>query len=283
LFSLLLSIGIGMISGGVQHFTDFPLYSSYLIPLGLVLSFVAFLLKGNYMIKAKIWSGLFVGAIIISTIFNFGLMAYANSLIANKTTECSKISSFINIKVQASGDHEDGCKITKSKNTKVNSKIVTSDKTFIEYVIPHHIDAVESSQSLLQTTTDPELKTFLTNVIANQGKEITTLKSYYKTWFNQEYAPNSNYQKMMKLDNKTGIEADQKYIQGMFFHHSGIIDIAKGVLTDSSYQYKSEILEFSRKIIKDQEFDNIILKNWLETKYKNSSAKTTEEEDGQAH
>lgn len=40
--SLLLSLGIGMLSGGIQHFSDFPARSAILVPAGLLLSFVAF-------------------------------------------------------------------------------------------------------------------------------------------------------------------------------------------------------------------------------------------------
>ena len=39
--SLLLSLGIGMLSGGIQHFTDFPDRGAVLVPAGLVLSFLA--------------------------------------------------------------------------------------------------------------------------------------------------------------------------------------------------------------------------------------------------
>lgn len=40
-----LSFGIGMLSGGMQHFEDFPDRAAVLIPSGLLLSFVAFTLK----------------------------------------------------------------------------------------------------------------------------------------------------------------------------------------------------------------------------------------------
>lgn len=43
--SLLLSFGIGMFSGGIQHFTDFPDRAAVLIPLGIVVSFGAYLLR----------------------------------------------------------------------------------------------------------------------------------------------------------------------------------------------------------------------------------------------
>ncbi|PKM56669.1 MAG: hypothetical protein CVU98_10040 [Firmicutes bacterium HGW-Firmicutes-3] len=40
--SLTLAIGIGMISGGIAHFKESPTYVTYLIPLGIVISFVSF-------------------------------------------------------------------------------------------------------------------------------------------------------------------------------------------------------------------------------------------------
>lgn len=60
-FSMLLSISIGMISGGVQHFTDFPNFAPKIIPLGLVLAVAAFGFKHRVDLHAK-W-GLLVAAI----------------------------------------------------------------------------------------------------------------------------------------------------------------------------------------------------------------------------
>ncbi|WP_196218136.1 hypothetical protein [Streptomyces blattellae] len=43
--SLALSFGIGMLSGGLQHFEDFPERAAMLILFGLALSFVAYVLR----------------------------------------------------------------------------------------------------------------------------------------------------------------------------------------------------------------------------------------------
>ena len=42
-WSVLLSLGLGMLSGGIQHFLDFPHYAAALLPLGVLLSLAAFL------------------------------------------------------------------------------------------------------------------------------------------------------------------------------------------------------------------------------------------------
>lgn len=46
--SLLLSLGIGMLSGGIQHFTDFPERAATLIPCGIALSFGAYVLRNGW-------------------------------------------------------------------------------------------------------------------------------------------------------------------------------------------------------------------------------------------
>ncbi|WP_295821277.1 hypothetical protein [uncultured Deinococcus sp.] len=43
LVSFVLSVGMGMMTGGVQHYLDNPAYSSVLIPVGLILAVLAFL------------------------------------------------------------------------------------------------------------------------------------------------------------------------------------------------------------------------------------------------
>lgn len=52
-FSLLISVGIGMMSGGVQHFSDNPTYSAMLIPSGFGLSLFSFVLKNNTRLSVK--------------------------------------------------------------------------------------------------------------------------------------------------------------------------------------------------------------------------------------
>lgn len=45
LSSVVLSVGIGMVSGSIQHFSDTPKYAATLIPVGIAVSLLGFLLK----------------------------------------------------------------------------------------------------------------------------------------------------------------------------------------------------------------------------------------------
>src|SRR5918997_6829537 len=42
-WSVVLSIGLGMLSGSIQHFVDFPHYAAVLIPLGVLVSLAAYM------------------------------------------------------------------------------------------------------------------------------------------------------------------------------------------------------------------------------------------------
>ena len=44
-WSVLLSLGLGMLSGGIQHFLDFPHYAAALLPVGVLLSLSAYLAR----------------------------------------------------------------------------------------------------------------------------------------------------------------------------------------------------------------------------------------------
>ncbi|MFD0372422.1 hypothetical protein [Streptomyces sp. NPDC127114] len=64
--SLLLSFGIGMLSGGLQHFDDFPARGSVLVPLGIVVSFVAFVVKDAETPSRRVLSPLGLAVLLVA-------------------------------------------------------------------------------------------------------------------------------------------------------------------------------------------------------------------------
>jgi hypothetical protein len=75
--SVLLSIGVGMVSGGTQHYLDGPVYASFLLPFGLLLGYVMFALRednGELKIQKVII------ATVLALIFFGGLYGIAHTL-----------------------------------------------------------------------------------------------------------------------------------------------------------------------------------------------------------
>ncbi|WP_221088371.1 hypothetical protein [Deinococcus aquaedulcis] len=73
LISFVLSVGMGMMTGGVQHFLDNPTYSSVLIPVGLLLSVLAFLAREGVRLGRKLPA--LVGGIVATAALLFGTLS----------------------------------------------------------------------------------------------------------------------------------------------------------------------------------------------------------------
>jgi len=81
--SLTLALGIGMISGGISHFKESPIYVSFLIPLGIIISFISFITKNNFDLKKKEKLMAYICVILIAIILFIILYFVASSLSMN--------------------------------------------------------------------------------------------------------------------------------------------------------------------------------------------------------
>ncbi|MFE0601449.1 hypothetical protein ACFW2T_11710 [Streptomyces sp. NPDC058892] len=79
--SLLLSFGIGMLSGGLQHFEDFPTRAATLVPVGILLSFIAFVIKDEDASWRRIF-GLTGLAVLLTAVAAFTGLRYVASSMA---------------------------------------------------------------------------------------------------------------------------------------------------------------------------------------------------------
>lgn len=77
--SLTLALGIGMISGGISHFKESPIYVAYLIPMGIVISFISFMLKNNFKLPKKEQMMMYAGVVGAASILFIVLFFAASS------------------------------------------------------------------------------------------------------------------------------------------------------------------------------------------------------------
>ncbi len=78
--ALTLSIGVGMIGGGVQHFTDIPDRAPILIPLGIVLSILGFCGRFRPQHHAKEVVASLAAAVVLAIPTHVALKSYASTL-----------------------------------------------------------------------------------------------------------------------------------------------------------------------------------------------------------
>ena len=63
---------------------------------------------------------------------------------------------------------------------------ISSDKDFLNQLIPHYTEDILVSRELLNKTVDEDLKTFLKNLIDYETKEIENMKNIYKKYTTKE-------------------------------------------------------------------------------------------------
>ena len=75
--SLALALGIGMISGSIQHFQDIPQRAAELIPIGLALSVAAFVVRNELRVKKDDLAalGLWTVTAVVALVIGLGLIA----------------------------------------------------------------------------------------------------------------------------------------------------------------------------------------------------------------
>ncbi|HET7098985.1 MAG TPA: DUF305 domain-containing protein [Patescibacteria group bacterium] len=171
--------------------------------------------------------------------------------------------------------------ITPTPSSMVHSFTITDEKTFLENMIPHHQEAVDTSTVILSQTQDSELKQFTQGVVGTQTKEIVQMKEWLLSWYLVEYTPNSNYEPMMaNLTEFKNKEQERVYVEGMVRHHQGAIEMAKKILTLNP---RIEVKQIAQDIISAQESEIILLQGWLVSKYSEVKGEDKATHDIQIH
>ena len=77
LISIIVSIGTGMVSGGTQHYLDGPVFASIILPIGLLISYVAYLCRD---FRDKVSVKRIVVAILLTSLLGIGLYTTAHQM-----------------------------------------------------------------------------------------------------------------------------------------------------------------------------------------------------------
>lgn len=272
LYSLLLAVGIGMISGGTQHFLDFPVYASYLLPIGFLLALIAYVLRNQLSLSHKRWTALMLGALLVASPAFLGLNLYAKALPrgagghhhgATETTESSMQQESVH---QTLPEH--------------HAMTVKTDADFLSGMIPHHQEAVDTSAYVMTRTNRAELAQFTESVVDVQAQEIRQMKQWYQDWLGRAYVDNGQYIPMMgNLSNSQGDVLDNAYMKGMIGHHQGAIEMAQQIQSTTK---RPELQRMAKAIIETQSREIEQLEAWLDNRVTDSEAKPHSHSDGHA-
>ncbi|NQV93322.1 DUF305 domain-containing protein [Candidatus Kaiserbacteria bacterium] len=143
-----------------------------------------------------------------------------------------------------------------------HSMTVATDREFIEGMIPHHQEAVDTAREVFERGgVIPEIKELAGAIITSQEKEIADMRTWYQNWYDTPFKDTGIYMEMMRdLSTISGKELDVTFITDMIGHHKGAIFMANQALMFSD---KKEIRTLSENILKTQQVEIDLMKRVL--------------------
>jgi len=133
-----------------------------------------------------------------------------------------------------------------------SSMMVKSEREFLEGMIPHHQEAVDTAEEVIaRGGSTPEIKKLAEDIVVAQEKEIAMMKEWYEDWYGEVYVPNPDaYEPMMRdLSSLSGAALDRVFMEDMIMHHMGAVMMAQSVLP---YIEHEEMTELARIIVETQ-------------------------------
>jgi uncharacterized protein (DUF305 family) len=138
-----------------------------------------------------------------------------------------------------------------------------ADVMFAQHMIPHHMQAVEMSDTLLaKQGIDPRVTELANQIKAAQGPEIQQMQGWLTQWGTPSMPPMSGHgdmpgmsgmmseQDMTALKDAQGVEAGKLFLTQMIAHHEGAITMAQSEIKDGQYP---PAVEMSRAIVTTQQ------------------------------
>lgn len=140
--------------------------------------------------------------------------------------------------------------------------MVSNERAFIEGMIPHHQEAVDTAKEVIaRGGTTPEIKQLVENIVVAQEKEIAEMKVWYETWYKESYKDDGKYSPMMReLSNLSGKELDRVFLEDMIMHHMGALMMARSVQPHIEHQ---EMTNLTEAILSTQTAEITLMKKLL--------------------
>ncbi len=134
-----------------------------------------------------------------------------------------------------------------------------TEREFIQGMIPHHQEAVDTAKVVLSRGgNNEEMRDLAQNIILAQEAEITNMKSWYRTWYGEDYKDDGKYKPMMRdLTPLSGTELDRAFLDDMIMHHMGALMMAQQVANNIEH---TEIRTLAENIAKTQSEEIITMR-----------------------
>ena len=140
---------------------------------------------------------------------------------------------------------------------------INSEFEFFTLMIPHHQEAIDTAQRVLEASDRPELRRFAETIITVQTAEIKQMQTWLGEWYPGQRT-NLTYTPMMgDLSQLTGDALDRAFLEGMIMHHREAVMMAHHLVNHDLVQHQA-VLPFAQTIANTQRQEIFQMQTWLQ-------------------
>ena len=134
--------------------------------------------------------------------------------------------------------------------------------TFLQHMIPHHQEAIDTATALLEMTQRPELRTLLEDVVATQTAEVALMRGWIAEWYPGE-PQEVDYAPMMRdLAGAPVEERERAWLEDMVMHHMMAVRDARSLLVNG-WATRPEVAQLAVDIVQGQMAEIQLMRGWL--------------------
>jgi uncharacterized protein (DUF305 family) len=127
---------------------------------------------------------------------------------------------------------------------------------------PHHQEAIDTAQVILERTSRPEMRQFAENIIQVQTAEIAQMKNWLNEWYPGRNISVSYVPMMRDLSQLQGDALEQTFLQDMIKHHMGAVMMSQMLLNHNLVKHQA-VQPFAENIATSQHREIRQMQTWL--------------------
>ena len=148
---------------------------------------------------------------------------------------------------------------------------VVDELSFLQHMIPHHQEAIDSAAALLEMTQRPELRSLLEDVIATQTAEVELMRGWLAEGYpgeplEMDYAP-----MMRDLSGASVEERERAWLEDMVMHHMMAVHDARALLV-GGWATRPEVAQLAVDIVQGQMAEIHLMRGWLASWFGDATA-----------
>lgn len=142
-----------------------------------------------------------------------------------------------------------------------HARMVRSEKDFVEQMVFHHQEAIDTAMLIAESGTDPAIRQLAETIVRTQNEEVLALRRYFARWYDGLPSPRSYRPMMRDLKRVSGPQRTVQFLEDMITHHEAAVAMAEKVLTLAGIQPETRAL--AAAVINAQNEEIAFMKGWL--------------------